>query len=168
MVKMISNKKLIANRLNFQKANSLGLNRHFGKDNFKWKCGISSTKNYPCPKCGKDRYCEEVNSNLVCRKCSDTSRTKHIENKISGVYTKNYKKKRHNFKQLAFEYKGSKCARCNVGDLPLCCYHFHHLRDKTIEIGHLIRKLDIDKLKKELDKCILLCANCHAIEHWSK
>lgn len=71
-------------------------------------------------------------------------------------------------KQWAIDYKGGKCVRCGVSDLPLPCYQFHHIDQNIKEYnpGRLIVGKPNDKLKKELDKCILVCANCHAIiEH---
>lgn len=59
---------------------------------------------------------------------------------------------------------GKKCSICGVNYLPICCYDFHHNKGaKEIEISKLIQKkktLDTE-LKSELDKCIVLCANCH-------
>ncbi len=30
------------------------------------------------------------------------------------------------------------------------------------------RKLSLDRVKKEIAKCIVLCANCHFIRHWQE
>lgn len=43
---------------------------------------------------------------------------------------------------------------------------FHHINSKEKDFGisfNLSRT--IDDLKKEVDKCILLCSNCHAEVH---
>lgn len=59
---------------------------------------------------------------------------------------------------------GKKCRICGVNHLPICCYDFHHNRGaKETEISKLIgRKSKLDtELKAELDKCVVLCANCH-------
>lgn len=44
---------------------------------------------------------------------------------------------------------------------------FHHREPKTKEFGLSIRGLtrSWDKIKLELDKCDLLCANCHRELH---
>jgi len=53
---------------------------------------------------------------------------------------------------------------CNNRGLPICCYDFHHNKGvKKEDIGKMIgRKRSLDnELKNELQKCIVVCANCH-------
>jgi hypothetical protein len=65
---------------------------------------------------------------------------------------------------LAVEYKGGKCHDCG-GVFPACVYDFHHLDSskKDFMIGRTNRGWD--KLRPELDKCDMLCSNCHRIRH---
>lgn len=68
---------------------------------------------------------------------------------------------------------GKKCIECKNDKFPLCCYDFHHIRDKgnhdnTINTLLSMSWSDWDKIKKELDKCVILCANCHRIIHQKK
>jgi hypothetical protein len=67
------------------------------------------------------------------------------------------------FKEKAVAYKGGKCQRCGfVG--PVVCYDFHH-RDRATKTWSIavIRRRNWDSVVKELEKCDLLCANCHRI-----
>lgn len=75
--------------------------------------------------------------------------------------------RRRAIKQQAVEYLGGKCQRCGLVDDP-CVYDFHHLdpTEKDFSIGK--NALKFESIKKELDKCILLCSNCHRKEHKSQ
>lgn len=68
-------------------------------------------------------------------------------------------------KEQCLEYLGGKiCKNCKVNHLPICCYDFHHTKGvKEEEISKIIQRKRIldDKLKRELDKCVVVCANCH-------
>jgi hypothetical protein len=69
--------------------------------------------------------------------------------------------RRRNRKKELIEYLGSKCVMCgyNKSDYSL---HFHHV-DKSQKEFTISEKIDrkFSNLKKEVEKCILLCANCH-------
>lgn len=74
---------------------------------------------------------------------------------------------RKRMKIRAIEYKGGKCARC--GYLYAGCvriFTFHHLdpseKEFKIGSGHCYAW---ETMVKELDKCIMLCLNCHAELH---
>lgn len=59
---------------------------------------------------------------------------------------------------------GKRCKSCGTDWLPICCYDFHHKKGiKENEISKMIRtkRLLDAELKKELDKCTVVCANCH-------
>lgn len=59
-----------------------------------------------------------------------------------------------------------KCARCKVGDWRVL--EFHHRDRKHKEFGiavGLYNHFGLERLKKEISKCVILCANCHRILH---
>lgn len=61
------------------------------------------------------------------------------------------------------EYKGGKCISCGYNKC-MKALHFHHRNpnEKEFNISNLLRKNGWEKIQLELDKCDLLCANCHA------
>ena len=74
--------------------------------------------------------------------------------------TKERQKRR---KKALIEYKGGKCSACGYNKCQQAL-DFHHTGEKSFTIGD--RKCaPLDILKKEADKCILLCRNCHAELH---
>jgi hypothetical protein len=61
---------------------------------------------------------------------------------------------------------GLACADC--GQTHPATLHFHHSNpaEKEFSIADFVRKgKSVEALKKEISKCIVLCANCHAIRH---
>lgn len=76
---------------------------------------------------------------------------------------------RTKIKKLCVEYFGNKCVVCEKS-YNLCVYDFHHLDEsgKEHQIAQIMRVFYFDKLVVELEKCILLCANCHRDIHWRK
>ena len=67
-----------------------------------------------------------------------------------------------------FKYKGSKCHHCGISDLHHPeIYEFHHLDPtrKIRTVGGMLNSASDKTLYAEVDKCILVCANCHNIEH---
>lgn len=77
-------------------------------------------------------------------------------------------KRRRKMREMAIEYGGGKCQRCGykkcVGALT-----FHHLDPSKKDFGVSANGITRSwlKTKAEIDKCILLCMNCHAEEHVS-
>jgi uncharacterized protein with PIN domain len=80
----------------------------------------------------------------------------------------NTKIRRFRAKAAAIEFLGSKCKKCGwSGDQAALQFHHKYSEKKDFTIGNVANK-SWDSIKKEMQKCILLCANCHMIEHSSK
>lgn len=72
-------------------------------------------------------------------------------------------RRRTELKERALAYKGGCCSLCGYNRCPQALV-FHHLdpNSKDFEISS---KLRWDKVRLELDKTILVCANCHSEIH---
>ncbi len=63
------------------------------------------------------------------------------------------------------EQKRQGCSSCPERD-PVCIDFHHPGGDKEINIGDATRQgWSVARLKKEIAKCVLLCANCHRKRH---
>jgi len=122
-------------------------------------------------------------NNKVCNMC----KTEQPRENFYKLKSKNYKsewdcrdscckkcrsifttKKRQELKEKAVKYKGGKCFDCNLETSHHCVYDFHHLdpSKKDFSFSSSYSK-SLKHWVPELDKCILLCANCHRIRHYS-
>lgn len=76
------------------------------------------------------------------------------------VQTTQRRKKLH-----AVEAFGGKCQVCGYNKCPNAL-EFHHISGKAESPSYVIMRWSWEKAKKELEKCILLCANCHREAHY--
>jgi hypothetical protein len=95
---------------------------------------------------------------------------KHCKEKVREKKRRERKKnkaKRLDFKKLCVDYKGGACLDCGVKDHP-CIYDFHHRnpRGKKWNLSNMRGYLKLTPaVKAELDKCDILCSNCHRKRH---
>lgn len=71
--------------------------------------------------------------------------------------------RRRKVKEILVQEHGGSCRMCGYKKY-MGALHFHHLnpKEKRMELSVRGMTLGIDKLREEANKCILLCANCHA------
>ena len=108
-------------------------------------------------------------SKYVCRTCNTSGEEnfyKSAKYQCKSCWNKRTAKTQiDKVRQLKKEY-GNKCTRCGY-DKCVDALEFHHLdpAQKEFHLGEA-RGRSIDKLRQELDKCILVCRNCHTEIHW--
>lgn len=107
---------------------------------------------------------------MICnwKHCNSTippSRKKYcsLSCKNKGAADENRKKT----KAKAIEYLGGKCCLCGYNKCS-ASLDFHHVDPSTKEFGIGAKGLtrSWEKTKIELDKCILVCKNCHGELHY--
>jgi predicted HNH restriction endonuclease len=79
--------------------------------------------------------------------------------------TEYHTEKRRAKKAAAVERFGSLCAHCGR-NYPDAVFEFHH-RHETAKSGTPAKLFGLrdTTINDELDKCVMLCANCHRMEH---
>jgi hypothetical protein len=88
-------------------------------------------------------------------------------------YYKNRKKRierkdhrRSEIRRWLYEYKeqNCECARCDEGRPR--CLDFHHPNEKDQSIAAMVvNGHSKDSIRTEIARCVVLCANCHRLEH---
>lgn len=151
--------------------------RKLSKKCRKCNCYITKSRTY-CKDCwsGKQKsfVVHEISINRQrCLNCNivSTSENSYIARKRYSSYCKIcskslLKQTKTNLKLRCIKYKGGKCEKCGYCKNS-SALAFHHLDPsaKDFNIGDMYStKFDV-KLKQELDKCMLLCFNCHQEIH---
>ena len=74
-------------------------------------------------------------------------------------------KRRENRQLWLSAYKETQqCQICDFDDSRALCFHHRNPNDKCFTIGSS-QDSSLAKLRKEISKCDVLCANCHSILH---
>jgi hypothetical protein len=103
-----------------------------------------------------------------CRKCHKEYRKIHYQNNKDKYIKKAVKYKKEFLETFRHYKKSLNCNKC--GENRYWVLDFHHLdpSKKDFEISSLVNKTSKKLLDKELEKCIVLCANCHRDLHYQE
>ena len=112
-----------------------------------------------CPICGKVVSGKKNTRRKYCQDCVPLSKDQKHPAKYYVARA---------IKHQLVLYKGGKCEKCGYNKSENAL-HFHHI-DPTMKLfqisnGYNLYGCNMKKFKEEADKCVLLCANCHAEEH---
>ncbi len=93
---------------------------------------------------------------------------KGLHSKCKSCANKYYTERIRKVKIRMIEDKGGCCERCDLKlkDTHYSVFDFHHIdpKEKDPNFGRIkYQKWDI--IKEEIDKCMLVCSNCHRIIH---
>ena len=98
-------------------------------------------------------------------KRKEAQKQHYLKNKDKFV-ERRQKRREINRKYIAKIRDESRCERCQE-DHP-ACLDFHHVSNKSLKINRAIQDFTLEKLKEEIDKCVILCANCHRKHHFEE
>ena len=106
-------------------------------------------------------WAEAAKCDLVCANCH---RARHAAARKAGGGP--VVEARRRTKQRAVDLLGGRCHGCQVA-VPVAAFEFHHLdagtKDFAISADGVPRRWEL--IVAELEKCVLLCANCHREVH---
>jgi transposase len=113
----------------------------------------------------QNQFCSICNDKLTSENAYFRKNRKIYCPKCKNCTSKETKNIRKNSKEKAIEYKGGCCNRCGYNK-NIATLEFHHLNplEKEISPSKLTNR-EWEVLREEIDKCILLCSNCHREEH---
>lgn len=104
--------------------------------------------------CGKQL--PRRNKNGVCQECTRLNKNSNYDYTVAW---------RVNAKRKLVEYKGGKCCICGYNKCDQAL-DFHHVDQSTKEFSISSRIRSFSKILEEVDKCILVCSNCHREIHY--
>lgn len=124
-----------------------------------------------CPTCKKTKPIAEFakKGNGFQHQCKECKRhyNKNEYQRNKQYYIAKARRRDIAIRELVNSYK-TKCSRCP--ETHPACLQFHH-RDPakkkfTISISLRHSQHGLQAIKEEIEKCDVLCANCHFKEHW--
>ena len=102
--------------------------------------------------------------NYKCKTCKRLYDNKFHENRSPIEKSVKYERQKvrlDEIRSFISDYLDDKtCNKC--GDNRKVVLEFHHLRNKDFNLAEGTKK-SINTIKKEIEKCEILCANCHRV-----
>lgn len=128
-----------------------------------------------CTICKQDKDESEFNKNktrkdglnTLCKECSRKNSHKYYNDNLK-YHKKQVRKRILSQRKLAADFvnklRSQGCSLCT--EKEACCIDFHHVKNKSYLISRLLQSNPSEKIvMEEINKCILLCANCHRKVH---
>lgn len=105
-----------------------------------------------CNRCKvNERFSQSDSRRSLCRKCKQSDQDKMRTKRLLWIRSEKQK---------------TGCVRCGYNE-HFAALDFHHLGEKKFTIGwNLFR--GYKAIKSEMEKCEVLCANCHRVETFAQ
>lgn len=132
-----------------------------------------------CPRCKENKNESEFRKNKkskdglqkYCSECDKLyqkewyEKNKEVVIKKSRLSNLDIKKRNGDF---IIEYlKLHPCVKCGESDIIVL--EFDHIYDNKLSgVSNLVHSSTLDKIKEEVEKCQVLCANCHRKLHYDE
>lgn len=108
---------------------------------------------------------DPIKKNVICEICDKNfNYSKKKGDRLNICASCGVTRHRQKLKIRLVEYKGGKCQCCGYNK-SVYSLDFHHKNpaEKEFTIGG--KTISYERLKKEADKCVLICRNCHGEIH---
>jgi hypothetical protein len=133
-----------------------------------------------CTRCGLDKPLVDFNWKDVsrdrrqsyCRRCMNTAwrewyaKAANRERHLAQV-ARRRRRRTERHRRLIEELKRQPCTDCKRV-FPSFVMDFDHVAEKTGEVGRLVSTYGTDRLLAEIERCEVVCANCHRIRTFER
>jgi predicted HNH restriction endonuclease len=75
------------------------------------------------------------------------------------------KLKAHALREKMIDYLGGSCEICDNDDYDVLTFHHIDKNLKKVELSRAFRSSTIKTILNEVNKCVLICSNCHIKIH---
>jgi hypothetical protein len=100
-----------------------------------------------------------------CKECRKTYNDQYFSGPAKEKHLKQVRERKQAAREFAREYvlnylASHPCQSCGESDIRVL--EFHHVGDKEATVSKMVGEgYAVERIQAELDKCQVLCANCH-------
>ena len=126
-----------------------------------------------CTKCKKELSLDnfrwknkaEGKRHSQCKECQSKQEKTHYQVRKEAVIAQTQNAKERNIAYIN-QQKSCGCAKC--GEKRIYVLDFHHINpeNKAYDINKMRISYSLEKIQAEIDKCVVLCSNCHREFHY--
>jgi ABC-type Zn2+ transport system substrate-binding protein/surface adhesin len=101
-----------------------------------------------------------------CKTCHSIYLKQHYQDN-KQQYLENISKRKKEIQVFIRDQKNKPCYDCKK-NYPYYVMDFDHRENKEFNLNGAWKRYSIDKIKQEISKCDLVCANCHRERTWQR